>query len=370
MTYSQRYNELNAQFNLGIDTQIKDSEMAIRFFTFHSQLPCDAATANTSDNTIEENFSFRYPVFFRQQTTPQTSAILLMHGLNERNWNKYLPWAEYLCEKTGKAVILFPIAFHINRSPLWWCNPRATKQIMDSRSQRNGADRSLSFANVAFSERISEQPYRFYSSGRQSSFDVVQLLDTIKQGQHLLFAKDAQIDFFSYSIGSFISQIIFMANPKKLLSNSKLFMFCGGSIFSFMSGESRSIMDKKAFDTLFEYYICQFEKEEKQPSKRDNLFNAFCSMLSPDRYKERRLTFFNELGSRIAGISLKNDKVIPYEGVKEALGFDTAAKRIRLMDFEFPYTHENPFPVTGNVDHNMVSRSFQTIFAEAAMFLG
>ena len=367
MNYLQRHNELNAQFKLGTDTRIKDTECCIRFFPFHSGQE-ENTNIISEDNTIQENFSFQYPVFVPKKTTRCNAAILLLHGLNERNWNKYLTWAEYLCNRTGKAVILFPIAYHINRSPMWWCNPRATKELIDTRNRQNGADRSLCFANVAFSERISENPYRFYSSGRQSFFDVVQLIETVKQGKHPLFTENAQIDFFSYSIGAFLSQITFMTNPKNLLSDSKLFMFCGGSIFSAMVGISRCIMDKKAFEILFNYYVSDFEKKEISASS-DKLFNVFCSMISPNRNKEMRTSFFKQLGDRIAGISLKTDKVIPYTGIKEALGSITAEKRIKLTDFDFPYTHENPFPVTGNVNHNAVSHSFQTVFAEAAEFL-
>ena len=64
-----------------------------------------------------------------------------MHGLNERNWSKYLTWAEYLSSKTGKIVILFPIAFHINRSPVGWSNPRYLQSIFTKRKNEIGEDR-------------------------------------------------------------------------------------------------------------------------------------------------------------------------------------------------------------------------------------
>jgi len=44
------------------------------------------------------------------------------------------------------------------------------------------------------------------------------------------------------SIGAFLSQVVLMANQKNLFSDSRLFMFCGGSIFRSMFGVSRSIM--------------------------------------------------------------------------------------------------------------------------------
>jgi hypothetical protein len=292
-----------------------------------------------------------------------------MHGLNERNWSKYLTWAEYLCEKTGKPVILFPIAFHMNRSPLTWSNPRALKPLMDFRRKLNGEDRSLSFANVALSERTSEKPIRFYNSGRQSMFDLTQLFSEIKQGLHPLFAENTQIDIFSYSIGAFLSQITVMTNPNNLFSDSKLFMFCGGGIFSSMLGESRSIMDKPAFARLLEYYMTDFETEATERSVHDKGFESFFSMISPERNQTEREGFFKRLGNKVSGISLVKDHVIPYEGVVKALGTECAKKCIKLFDFNFQYTHENPFPVGNIQEMANVDTSFTTVFSNAAQFL-
>ena len=68
-----------------------------------------------NDNQIKENQNFTYYVVVPSNegdTKPDKkfgSAILLFHGLNERSWDKYRPWANYLSDKTGKPVILFPI---------------------------------------------------------------------------------------------------------------------------------------------------------------------------------------------------------------------------------------------------------------------
>jgi hypothetical protein len=372
MNYSQRYHELNALFQLGVDTHLVESDIDIRFYSFKS-LPLSAkdktVIANPVDETINENLAFVYPVFVPHKIKKSDNAILLMHGLNERNWSKYLTWAEYLCEKTGKPVILFPIAFHMNRSPLTWSNPRALKPLMDFRRKLNGEDRSLSFANVALSERISEKPIRFYNSGRQSMFDLTQLFSEIKQGLHPLFAENTQIDIFSYSIGAFLSQITVMTNPNNLFSDSKLFMFCGGGIFSSMLGESRSIMDKPAFARLLEYYMTDFETEATERSVHDKGFESFFSMISPERNQTEREGFFKRLGNKVSGISLAKDHVIPYEGVVKALGTECAKKCIKLFDFNFQYTHENPFPVGNIQEMANVDTSFTTVFSNAAQFL-
>jgi hypothetical protein len=372
MKYTQRYHELNSQFLFGTDTHLIESNINIRYFSFQSTSETvinENSTCNCIDKSIVENLSFVYPVFMPGGLLKADNAILLMHGLNERNWNKYLTWAEYLCSKTGKPVILFPIAFHMNRSPESWSNPRALQSIMNIRRQANGADRSLSFANVALSERISENPYRFYSSGRQSVCDLSSLFTQIKGGKHILFKKNTQIDIFAYSIGAFLAEITMLANPLGLFSRSKLFLFCGGGIFSSMVGQSRSIMDKKAFNILYDYYLNRFNKSETEKMTTDKMFESFNTMISTDRNKSEREHFFNQFGNNLKGISLKNDKVMSFHGIPEALGADCASHHIARLDFSFPYTHENPFPVSGLAVSTEVDAGFLTVFSEIAEFL-
>jgi len=372
MNYEQRQRELTAQFQLGANTHIKETNIDIQFFKFKSNtftIDDEKKIVHPADSQITENLFFEYPVFVPAGMTRTDNAILLMHGLNERSWNKYLCWAEYLCTSTGKPVILFPIAFHMNRSPVNWSNPRALQPILDARRKLFGADRTLSFANVAFSERITENPIRFYSSGRQSLSDLSELTLSIKQGQHPLFKEDTHLDIFSYSIGAFLSQITLMTNTAGLFSNSKLFMFCGGGIFSSMFGESRCIMDKHAFKRLLDYYTKDFAVEEKVKLLIDKGFESFFSMISPERNKEARESFFHELGNRISGISLLHDTVIPYRGVVEALGNNCAEKHISLNDFSYSYTHENPFPLDAGINKTELNRAFSSVFSKAAEFL-
>jgi len=373
MEYTQRYIELNSQFQLGVDTHLDDTNIDIRFFSFQSTLQeanGEKVIASPNDGKISENLSFIYPVFFPGGIQRTDKAILLLHGLNERNWSKYLPWAEYLCKETAKPVILFPIAFHVNRSPQSWSNPRDVKRIMDLRRQRNGEDRALSFANVTFSERISEKPSRFYCSGRQSLNDLSQLFGEIKQGSHPLFFENTQIDIFAYSIGAFLAEITLMTNPQNLFSDSKLFILCGGGVFSSMFGQSRSIMDKTAYEKLYQYYLNEFTEDIKIRSAHDKAFESFNSMISLERNQQERLAFFEQLGNRLKGISLERDKVMPYYGVVEALGNDCAVSRISKLDFPFEYSHEHPFPVGRFIDSKEVDNAFTHIFEEAVEFLG
>jgi hypothetical protein len=343
MNYSKRHRELNTQFQLGKNMYLNESKIDVQFFSFQSQSVFTENSVMPVDKSIAENIAFDYPVFVPRTNRKHNTAILLLHGLNERNWSKYLAWAEYLCVETGKPVILFPIAYHINRSPQSWINPREVRAIMDLRRQRNGEDRSLSFANVTFSERISERPYRFYSSGRQSLNDVTALFAQIKNGQHSVFAENTHIDIFSYSIGAFLAEITVMTNPEQLFSDSKLFMFCGGGVFSSMYGESRSIMDKTAYEKLYQFYLNDFATDIADEKTPDKIFESFYSMISPERKQAERIRFFEQMANRISGISLLRDKVMPYSGIVDALGVRCASEKVKLLDFSFDYSHENPF---------------------------
>ena len=369
MNYNERYITLNNRFKQGMDCHIEETGINIRFFRFNS-LSSDerGGTLPHTDSNILENFSFEYPVFAPSGKSRQKEAILLLHGLNERNWSKYLTWAEYLCFNTGKPVILFPIAFHINRAPMTWSNPRSLMSLLNFRKEKYIDDRTISYANVALSDRISQSPERFYLSGRQTWADLTVLFEEIKNGQHPLFKEDAQIDIFAYSIGAFLSQVALMANEKGLFSDSRLFMFCGGSIFRSMFGISRSILDKPAFEKLQQYYIHIFGNEAVPLWERDNAFNAFLRMITPERFRSEREKFFSCFKERIRGIALSNDLVIPYHGALEALGKKNAESTIQLLDFPFPYTHENPFPLTSK-DTTSLNNAFTNVFSRAAEFL-
>ncbi|MEA4984355.1 hypothetical protein SDC9_35390 [bioreactor metagenome] len=373
MSYSARFQELSSQFKIGKNTEIENAGISVVFFPFKSHRSFTGVSGEMNSfiisDSVEENEVFEYPVFVPSDVRRHNEVILLLHGLNERNWSKYLPWAEYLCKHTGKAVLLFPIAYHVNRSPHSWSNPRFLQKILDLRRTLHGNDRSLSFANVALSERLSHNPQRFYSSGRQSFDDIVKLIGDIKAGKHPLLDRKTKFDVFAYSIGAFLSQVLFLNNPNDYFSESKLFMFCGGSIFNSMCGESRSIMDKKSYEQLFEYYQTGFWAEKIAVNTGDEVMASFYSMLTPDNEKVKRTSTFRQMRERISGVSLALDKVIPYHGVVQALGHDCASKTITLLDLPYEYTHEVPFPVVKQADSQDVDEAFLQVFRRAAGFL-
>lgn len=323
-----------------------------------------------TDDCITENLRFRYTIFTPDENATYDKAILLLHGLNERSWDKYLTWAEYLVAHTGRPVILFPIAFHMNRSPQLWNNPRAILPWVEARKKENANLTNTTFANVALSYRISKQPLRFYASGLQSVYNVQQLATDIKSGQHPMFKENTSINIFSYSIGAFLSQILLLSNTDGLFTDSKLFMFCGGSIFSFMNGNARDILDKEANTRLMDFYVHRFIKEYPIPTSVEgiSLEEAFRMMLCPEVMQERRESFFQSAYKRIQAISLKKDVVIPTEGIMKALG-NASRNILHELDFGFGYSHQIPFPMQSKNDNSSVNQAFNQVFDKASNFL-
>jgi hypothetical protein len=228
--------------------------------------------------------------------------------------------------------------------------------------------------NLALSSRLSENPIRFYISGKESIFNLWQLIKEIKNGQHPMFKENTSINIFAYSIGAFLAQVLLLANPEQLTSDARLFMFCGGTLFSRMDGNARDIMDCESFQKLRNYLLNDFiSQDEKTPGctvekKEDSIQKAFKTMLSPTQYRDYRESFFQEAKNRIQAITLKKDTVIPTLGVEEAFGKKSAPGMLEEIDFPYEYSHQVPFPTT-RVAPEIVQQSFSHLFDRAAAFL-
>ncbi len=113
---------------------------------------------NKKDAEIMENISFRYHTLSLKNGSKAQSIIFMFHGFNEKHWDKYLPWAKYIVEKTGKTIVLFPIAFHMNRAPAAWSDTREMYKISEQRKNRHPNVISSSLSNVAISTRLHNKP--------------------------------------------------------------------------------------------------------------------------------------------------------------------------------------------------------------------
>lgn len=331
---------------------------------------CDGKALIQSDE-VNGNRYFDYHMFQPESFVKYKSCIILLHGLNERSWDKYFPWGYALSKLTGKAVILFPISYHINRSPSAWSNPRLMKQFVEERLRRLPQTSSLSIANVALSERLEQHPERFVLSGYQAASDLVKLVCAIQMGEHPRFEKDAQVDFFGYSIGALLAQVLMLNGSSGLFDSSKFFLFCGGSALQGMNGVSRYIMDSVSYDNMYSFYLNDAGHYPGQNRLFDDVLHgttlgtAFKKMI---RFSSRSgSSWFSAWRDRMQVVSLKGDVVIPTSSINQTLPHGMCHE----MHFDFQYSHENPFPlysINSSKLMEKVSGSFQVLFERAASF--
>jgi hypothetical protein len=374
MDYSKTYNDLKSIFtDESKEISIPGSKIKIYNIGFRSEMT-QSEFSNKYDSLIPENKSFSYPVFV-PASIKSDKVILLLHGLNERSWLKYLVWAFYLAQYTDSYVILFPISFHINRCPSSWKDPRAMVSFMKYRNSSLGNIDMSSFANIALSNRLTEDPMRFFNSGYQTTVDICKLISGIRNGEHEIIPQTDKINIFAYSIGAFLAEIILMGNPGNQFTDSKLFIFCGGSVFSNMQGSSKLIMDRLAFNRVYNFYLNDFEETLNGKSPLTDFFcssqigMAFRAMIDLGRLKTFRENILKNLKGQIHSLSLLNDTVIPSKGVISTLRNSKKDNSVDIWDFPYDYTHENPFPIFNSSLSLKVDYWFEKVFTEAALFL-
>jgi hypothetical protein len=325
------------------------------------------------DRAVVENMSFSYPIFLPRGRRRAGGAVILLHGLNEKSWHKYLPWARALCTGTGKAVILFPLAFHMNRAPRLWSSPRSMIRLA---RRRQGACSSLagsSFVNAALSTRLQHAPAKFFWSGLVSYLDVLQLVRQIRCGEHPCVAAGAGCDLFGYSIGALLAEILLMSDPAGLFREARAFLFCGGATLDRLRPVSRMILDSRAGSSLRRFYGSGFGREVTRDSSLSRVFTrleeagaCFSSFLGGgrDRLREKRL---RQISARISALALKRDSVIPGSEVTATL---KGARRdipvtVEVLDFPYAYSHEDPFPAAAGAAAG-VDSCFRQVFRFAA----
>lgn len=369
----------------GKTTEKQDGPLQIQHYNFHSDIQIDLPSKGTFNGNlfyhelvnrkVPENIDFNYPVILPNNNQKFSKGILLMHGLNERSWDKYLAWGSELALKMQCPVILFPIAYHMNRSPKSWSDPRQMKAVVNARQQEK-AEKETTFANAALSTRLGAHPEQFVYSGVQSFYDVAGLAEQIQSGSHPLFESNTSLDVFAYSIGAFLSEILVIANPKGLFSKSKLFMFAGGPTFDRMQGTSRYIMDLNAFNSLLNIKRKRTLKRiyhhlvEQQLPDFENMWKGFYGVLHHRKGRKIRKEWVAERGESIQIVALKQDQVMPVKAILQT--FMVSGRnpyvRIDVIDFPYDYTHENPFPLNDEKILPMVNRSFDVVFDKAVQF--
>lgn len=337
----------------------------------------------TADRNIEENKEFEYPVVLpggvrmnhspaddiaadqpgfgraadrtdgKRQAERFDGVTILFHGLNEKRWDKYLPWAEMLAKKTERPVLLFPMAFHMNRAPASWSEPRKMIPVARERAKLFPELEAGSFVNVALSHRIQFAPHRFLTSGLHSFFDTADLVREIRVGNHPLFAAGASVDLFGYSIGATLVELLLLADPEKLFSDARGFLFCGGSALDLATPVNRTIIDPEAHRELVSFFHRLFENPSSLGEHMFNLMGGylkeiewFKSLLFLNRSRSRREQRLREIAHRLGGAMMARDQVFSPESVSATLkGADGSIPvDLRIFDPPYEYSHEDPIP--------------------------
>ncbi|PTL77972.1 DUF6051 family protein [Vitiosangium sp. GDMCC 1.1324] len=323
------------------------------------------------DDGVTENLEFPYRILAPSGGGRSSRGVLVLHGLNERRWEKYLPWAKALVEGLGVPVILFPVAFHMDRSPALWAEPRTMRQLSRERMRRIPELEASSFANAALSTRLHARPDRFVWSGLRTLRDLTRLSESIQRGEEPLLAPGARLDFFAYSIGAFLAEILLMADDGARFAGSRLVTFCGGCLLSQTVPLSREILDSAAARALHRLFENLDNEKQLRPElgrllAEDAAGRAFELMVREDRHRSGREAALQRIGARMSAISLRGDRVMPAMAVAETLAGSGA--RVEILDPPYAYEHANPFPLQGTVEAE-VERGFEAVFERAVAWL-
>lgn len=323
------------------------------------------------------NREFEYLIMTHDTKRDYENAIIIFHGLNEKKWDKYLPWTYRLLKQTGKAIILFPLAFHMDRAPAEWANAKLMQRTAENRMKESGSNSHTSFVNAAISTRLEEDPRRFFWTGLETFMDVRTLLKQLKEGGVKGFSKGTVADIMAYSIGAYFALIFAMADPEGLLSAAKLFLFCGAATLDRMYPISRYILDARATSRLNSFYLEHvnngFAKEDRLRHYLETEHSGesyFKTMLLYHYNKAERESRLRGLAGRISAVALRQDEVVPPAEVLNTLKGEMRDIDIpvEVLDFPYPYTHVTPFVLQERYSHE-VTEAFDVVMTKAGDWL-
>ena len=346
-------------------------------FLFYTDIGILRDDVHIKDIEVTENRTFHYHMIRPQGEEKSRKVTFLFHGFNEKDWTKYLPWAQAICKGTQTAVVLFPIAFHMQRAPKQWSSKREMYKLSEERKKRFPNIIHSTLSNVAISMRLHAMPQRFIWSGLQTYYDIIRFIESCRQGRHPEIDKDFIFNIFAYSIGGFLAQILKLTNYNRYFDQTKVCLFCSGTTFNRLSPVSKFILDSEANVALYSYLVEHFDKMLERDSLLRHFITedhaegkVFHSMLDYKKMREYREGLLQRYESQIFAITLKKDIVIPsFEVVNTLQGaWRNINIRVDEIDFDRNYLHENPFPVEVSYS-NQVDEDFRKTFDSVCRFL-
>lgn len=347
--------------------------------SFAGEPTCDAA----ADCDVPENLRFRYPLLRGRPAKGAARCrhlVILLHGLNERSFTKYVPWAYQLWRATGAAVALFPLAFHVNRvAPDWG---RQVAAHFRRRRQVAGNENVHAF-NAVISERLDARPERFFWGGLQSYRDVQDLVRQVRSGSHPQVDPAARIDLVGYSAGGYLALVLLLADEGGIFAESRGVIFESGAALRSANLSSRLIVDLSAELALMKLYVRHTAKFANGrlahwlgEHEVGRWFRALCGAEPERRRLEARLS---ELAPRLLGLSNLNDEVIPAGAMLDTLQGLHRDTGVRVEELTLG-VHEHPFAcpdyeqrdrkfVSGFLDVQLYGRSFERFIDSTSALL-
>ncbi len=317
-----------------------------------------------ADCDIAENLDYRYPLLRAQgagRGERSRHLIVVLHGLNERSFTKYVPWAYQLWRSTGAAVALYPLSFHVNR-----VLPRWGGEIDGHLARRRAVPRNEDVHpfNCVISERLDAYPERFFWGGLQSYGDVLDLVREVREGRHPHVHPEARVDLLGYSIGGYLALGLLLIDEGGLFRGSRAVIFESGAALRATNMSSRFIIDHACEVSLMKLYV-RFTGRLANPRLthwlRDHELGRWFRALCGDETERPRLEArLREISPRLLAIGNTGDEVIPAPAMLNTLQGLHRDTGVRVEELALG-VHEHPFLCP---DYAQRDRRFVTEFLD------
>jgi predicted esterase len=330
----------------------------------------EPTTGDLVDCSIEENIRFRYPLLrdhTKGRIQPSKDVLILLHGLNERSFTKYIPWAYQIWAHARMPVLLFPLSFHINRVRRAWGGTQ--QDCYQHRISIPGNENAHRF-NSVISDRLHAHPERFIWGALQSYWDILDLITIIRKGRHPHFEPDARVHLMGFSAGGYIALSLFLQNAHRWFDDSRTVIFASCAAIRDVNLSSHLILDHAAEMALMKTYV-KYRERQSNPRLAHWLshhpegrwFDAFCGLMPDRSMLESRL---REVAPRLMGIANTNDQVMTPGAMMNALQGPRRNINVRIHELELGI-HENPFATP---DYDQRERQMITEFMDVNRYGG